>query len=143
MEVDAIKRYGTRIARTRLHQRLFRSTVINAYGTRCAICNLRHKVLLDAAHIIPDAHDDGVPTVVNGMAMCKIHHAAFDSQILGVRPDLVVEIRTDILAEVDGPMLKYGLQERHRQPLMSIPSKRAERPSRSLLEAAYARFREA
>lgn len=143
MEVDAIKRYGTRIARTRLHQRLFRSTVINAYGTRCAICNLRHKVLLDAAHIIPDAHDDGVPTVVNGMAMCKIHHAAFDSQILGVRPDLVVEIRTDILAEVDGPMLKYGLQERHRQPLMSVPSKRAERPSRSLLEAAYARFREA
>jgi putative restriction endonuclease len=143
MEVAAIKRYGTRIARTRLHQRLFRSTVINAYGTRCAICNLRHMVLLDAAHIIPDAHDDGVPTVVNGMAMCKIHHAAFDSQILGVRPDLVVEIRTDILAEVDGPMLKYGLQERHRQPLMSIPSKRAERPSRSLLEAAYARFREA
>ena len=143
MELDALKRYGTRIARTRLHQRLFRSTVINAYGTRCAICNLRHKVLLDAAHIIPDAHADGAPAVVNGMAMCKIHHTAFDSQILGVRPDLVVEIRTDILDEVDGPMLKYGLQERHRQPLMSVPSKRSERPSVALLEAAYARFKQA
>lgn len=143
LEVDAIKRYGTRIARTRLHQRLFRSTVLNAYGTRCAICNLRHKVLLDAAHIIPDSQDDGVPAVVNGMAMCKIHHAAFDAKILGVRPDLVVEIRMDILAEVDGPMLKYGLQDRHRQRLMSIPSKRADRPSPSLLEDAYARFREA
>jgi putative restriction endonuclease len=143
LEIDAIKRYGTRIARTRLHQRLFRSTVINAYGTRCAVCNLRHKVLLDAAHIIPDSHDDGVPTVVNGMAMCKIHHAAFDAKILGVRPDLVVEIRTDILAEVDGPMLKHGLQDRHRQRLMSVPSKRADRPSPSLLEDAYARFKEA
>lgn len=143
LEVGALKRYGTRIARTRLHQRLFRSTVLNAYATRCTICNLRHKVLLDAAHIIPDAHDEGAPTVVNGMAMCKIHHAAFDANILGVRPDLVVEIRTDILAEVDGPMLKHGLQDRHRQPLMSVPSKRAERPSPSLLEAAYARFREA
>ncbi|WP_231386293.1 HNH endonuclease [Arthrobacter sp. 131MFCol6.1] len=143
MEIAVIKRYGTRIARTRLHQRLFRSTVLHAYGTSCAICNLKHKVLLDAAHIIPDTEEDGVPTVVNGMAMCKIHHAAFDSKILGVRPDLIVEIRTDILAEVDGPMLRYGLQERHRQPLMSVPSKRAERPSRSLLEVAYARFREA
>lgn len=143
LEVDAVKRYGTRIARTRLHQRLFRSTVLNAYGTRCAICNLKHKVLLDAAHIIPDAHDDGVPTVVNGMAMCKIHHAAFDAHILGVRPDLVVEIRGDILAEIDGPMLKYGLQERHGQELMSVPLRRADRPSTSLLEAAYARFREA
>lgn len=143
LEVDALKRYGTRLARTRLHQRLFRSTVINAYGTRCAVCNLRHKVLLDAAHIIPDSHDDGVPTVVNGMAMCKIHHAAFDAKILGVRPDLVVEVRTEILGEVDGPMLKYGLQERHGQPLMSVPAKRAERPSPTLLEAAYIRFREA
>ena len=143
VDVDAIKRYGTRIARTRLHQRLFRSTVINAYGTRCAICNLKHKELLDAAHIIPDSHDEGAPTVVNGMAMCKIHHAAFDANILGVRPDLVVEIRTDILTEVDGPMLKHGLQERHRQPLMSVPTKRAERPSVSLLEVAYARFKEA
>ncbi|WP_400159851.1 HNH endonuclease [Arthrobacter sp. BPSS-3] len=143
MEVEVLKRYGTRIARTRLHQRLFRSTVIDAYGSRCAICNLRHKVLLDAAHIIPDADADGAPTVVNGMAMCKIHHAAFDSHILGVRPDLVVEIRTDILDEVDGPMLKYGLQERHRQPLMSVPSKRSQRPSVPLLEAAYARFKQA
>lgn len=143
MEAAAIKRYGTGIARTRLHQRLFRSTVISAYGTRCAICNLSHKVLLDAAHIIPDADDDGVPAVVNGMAMCKIHHAAFDANILGVRPDLIVEIRPDILAEVDGPMLKHGLQDRHRQRLMSVPSKRADRPSPSLLGAAYARFREA
>lgn len=143
LEVDAVKRYGTRMARTRLHQRLFRSTVINAYGTRCAICNLRHSILLDAAHIIPDSHADSLPTVVNGMAMCKIHHAAFDAKILGIRPDLIVEIRSDILAEIDGPMLKHGLQERHRQKLMSVPTKKADRPSPSLLEAAYSRFKEA
>lgn len=143
LDTDAVKRYGTRLARTRLHQRLFRSTVLNAYSTRCTVCNLKHKVLLDAAHIIPDAHVDGAPTVTNGMAMCKIHHAAFDAQILGVRPDLVVEIRTDILAEIDGPMLKHGLQEHNGKPLMSVPQIRAERPSTSLLEAAYVRFREA
>jgi hypothetical protein len=29
---------------------------------------------------------------------------------LGIRPDLVVEVRRDVLEETDGPMLKYGLQ---------------------------------
>lgn len=140
-DLEIVKRYGTRLARTRLHQRLFRSTVINAYDTRCTVCNLKHKQLLDAAHIIPDAHMEGIPAVSNGMAMCKIHHAAFDAGIMGIRPDLIVEIRSDILAEVDGPMLKHGLQERHDQRLMSVPTRRADRPSASALEHAYERFR--
>ena len=42
----------------------------------------------------------------NGLALCKIHHAAYDSRILGVSPDLVVQIRADILDETDGPLLE-------------------------------------
>lgn len=38
--------------------------------------------------------------MVNGMALCKIHYASFDAHILGIRPDFVVEIREDILAEM-------------------------------------------
>ncbi|WP_223944873.1 HNH endonuclease [Arthrobacter sp. StoSoilB20] len=140
-ELKIAKRYGTRLARTRLHQRLFRSSVIKAYDTRCAVCNLKHRQLLDAAHIIPDSDEKGTPDVSNGMAMCKIHHAAFDAGILGIRPDLIVEIRSDILAEVDGPMLKYGLQERHEQKLMSVPLRKRERPSPQALELAYIRFK--
>jgi hypothetical protein len=43
----------------------------------------------------------GDPTVSNGLALCKLHHSDFDGHILGVRPDLVVEIREDILREKD------------------------------------------
>jgi putative restriction endonuclease len=75
--------------------------------------------------------------------MCKIHHAAFDRWILGIRPDHVVEIRQDLLDEIDGPMLKYGLQGRHGQPLMKLPRARAERPDVELLEITYAKFRAA
>lgn len=85
--------------------------MLRAYQTACAICHLRHAELLDAAHILPDGHPRGLPVVPNGMAMCKIHHAAYDANILGVRPDLQIEIRTDILEEVDGPMLRYGIQD--------------------------------
>jgi putative restriction endonuclease len=126
-----------------LHQPIFRATVIRAYATRCAVCALGHARLLDAAHIVPDRDERGIAAVRNGMALCKIHHAALDSHILGVRPDYVVEIRPDLLQEVDGPMLRYGLQERHGEKLMVLPSQRSERPDRDLLELAYETFRRA
>ena len=58
----------------------------------------------DAAHILPDGHPRGEPVVPNGLALCKLHHAAFDGHVLGVRPNLAVELRLDILREPDGPM---------------------------------------
>jgi len=46
----------------------------------------------------------GEPVVPNGVSMCKIHHAAFDAGIFGVDPDGVrVEVRADVLSEIDGP----------------------------------------
>ena len=75
--------------------------------------------------------------------MCKIHHAAYDSNILGIRPDLVVQIRSDLLEEIDGPMLQHGLKERHNQPLMVLPRQRAERPGAEFLTPRFETFRSA
>ncbi|WP_421732959.1 HNH endonuclease [Cellulomonas sp.] len=55
-----------------------------AYETRCAICQLGHGSLLDAAHIVPDGEELGLPTTSNGLSLCKIHHAAYDQNMLGV-----------------------------------------------------------
>lgn len=139
---ETLKRYITVETRRRLHQPIFRATVMRAYETRCAVCALGHSQLLDAAHIVPDRDEAGVAAIRNGLSLCKIHHAAFDSHILGVRPDYVVEIRADLLEEIDGPMLKHGLQERHGQRLMVLPAARRERPARDLLEVAYQTFRD-
>lgn len=138
---ETLKRYITVETRRRLHQPIFRATVMRAYKSRCAVCALGHSQLLDAAHIVPDRDEGGVAAIRNGLSLCKIHHAAFDSHILGVRPDYVVEIRSDLLEEIDGPMLKHGLQERHRQRLMVLPAARRERPARDLLEVSYETFR--
>lgn len=140
---EHLKRYVLRETRQRLHQPVFRATVMRAYATRCAVCALGHGELLDAAHIVPDRHELGAATVTNGLAMCKIHHAAFDAGILGVRPDLVVEIRHDLLDEVDGPMLRHGLQERHGRRLMVVPRVRREQPDRQRLALRYDEFRKA
>jgi putative restriction endonuclease len=94
---------------------------------------------LDAAHIVSYA-EGGTHLVTNGMSMCTIHHRAYDLDILGVRPDGVAEVRADVLEEVDGPMLRHGLQEVHGATLY-LPRSPAMRPSVEGLEQRYERFR--
>ncbi|TAN32186.1 HNH endonuclease [bacterium] len=126
----------------RLHQSLFRVRVLDAYEKTCAVCRLRHWELLDAAHILPDNHPLGDPVVPNGLALCKLHHAAFDADILGVRPDLKIEVRGDVLREVDGPMLKVGLQGFDGQ-VITVPRQKVLRPNTDFLAERYERFRKA
>ena len=134
------RRYATAAVLVRLHQRTFREKVLNAYRHSCAVCQLKHDSLLDAAHIIPDSEEAGEPLVSNGMSLCKLHHAAFDQNILGISPDFIAEIRTDILNEKDGPMLKYGLQEMHGLRI-SMPRKQEDKPNRDALAERYRRFK--
>lgn len=138
---EVLRRYLRAETTRRLHQPVFRSMIMRAYKTRCAVCELKHSVLLDAAHIVEDKHELGIAAVRNGLALCKIHHAAYDAGILGVTPKLVIEIRDDILHEIDGPLLEHGLKGLHGQPLRVVPSRRAERPDPELLEIHYTRFR--
>lgn len=135
---DDQRRYAERLAKLRLHQPVFRARVLRAYGA-CAICRLRHVDLLDAAHILPDIHPLGTPVIPNGISLCKIHHAAYDRNILGVRPDLTVEVRADILAEIDGPMLRHGLQEMSGTQLL-IPRGLHDQPDPARLATRYDEF---
>lgn len=51
--------------------------------------------------------------------------------------------RRDVLDEIDGPMLRHGLQERHGERLRVLPTSRRERPASDLLEQRFERFRTA
>lgn len=139
----ALRRYMVAQTRRRLHQPVFASQVMLAYSTRCAVCDLAHRQLLDAAHIIPDADPGGDPVVPNGLALCKIHHAAYDANVLGIRPDYLVQIHHRLLAEIDGPMLRHGLQAHHDQPLMRLPHRRSDRPDPDRLAHRYHQFQAA
>jgi predicted peroxiredoxin len=61
------------------------------------LCRLHHAELLAAAHIVAGTQPLGWPVVSNGLSLCKIHHAAYDLNFIGVRPDLVIEVQTDLL----------------------------------------------
>ncbi len=140
---QAERRYAESLTRQRVHQPLFRAQVIQAYGQSCAVCRLKYVSLLDAAHILPDGHPRGDPIVQNGLALCKIHHAAFDANLIGVRPDtFTIEVRRDVRDQTDGPMLRHGLQEMQGVGL-HLPSARGAMPDRSRLEERWEHFRRA
>ena len=138
----AKRQYLTATVRYRLHQKSFREKVLQAYREQCAFCRLKHVPLLDAAHIIADGDEKGDPVVVNGLSLCKIHHAAFDANIIGVSPDYEIKIREDILRETDGPMLKHGIQELQGQQMI-LPSSRQLWPDQDRLSIRYEKFRHA
>lgn len=138
---EARRLYITTTVRKRVHQRSFRERVLRAYREQCALCRLRHLSLLDAAHIIPDRDPQGAPVVNNGIALCKLHHAAFDSFLIGISPDYNIEVRPDILSEEDGPMLQHGLKELHRQRLI-LPGTKSNWPDKALLDRRYQQFKQ-
>jgi putative restriction endonuclease len=138
-DVEIRRRYATRLFRQRLHQREFRERVVRAYQNHCAICRLRRTELLEAAHIIADPDPLGEPKVTNGVSLCKLHHAAFDAHLIGIRPDYVVNVRKDVLDDTDGPMLIHGLQGFHGTRLL-LPSKPSFQPDPDLLARRFAAF---
>ena len=142
VEENPGRAYAFRVVKQRLHQVSFRERVLAAYRRTCSLCQLRHEELLDAAHIIPDGQPRGDPIIPNGLALCKLHHAAFDSNIIGIRPDLVIEVRQDILRETDGPMLLHGLQGLHGS-MITVPREARFRPAGDRLEERYEQFRRA
>ncbi|MGC8499158.1 MAG: HNH endonuclease [Acidimicrobiales bacterium] len=134
-----VRQYAQVLTRRRIHQPIFRADVLQAYESRCAICRLRHRSLLDAAHIIPDSRPDGDPIVPNGISLCKIHHGAYDANYIGIRPDGQVRVRAEILDEHDGPMLRHGLQEMHGVQML-LPRRDELRPDPLRLEERFAEF---
>jgi putative restriction endonuclease len=138
IENELERRYAVRATRIRLHQRRFRGKVLPAYRDSCAICRLKERRLLDAAHIVGDLREGGEPRVSNGLSLCSIHHRAFDEDLVGVSPDYVVHVARRLLDDEDGPMLEL-LKTFHQQPIV-VPARAAWQPNREQLAARFERF---
>ncbi len=132
------RRYVVRETRVRVHQARFRARVVPAYDTRCAICTLKERRLLDAAHIVGDVELAGEPTIRNGLSLCAIHHRAFDQNLVGVSPDCVVHVSRRLLDDEDGPMLEL-LKGFHNAPL-HLPRRAVDRPDPERLDARFEQF---
>ena len=112
----------------------FREVVLQAYKSRCALCELDVQVDgqpigLEAAHI--KWHSARGPArVENGMALCVLHHKFFDSGLFTVLSDLTVLVGGLAVGESVGESLnKYG-----GSVLPVIPDHSEQRPASRYLE---------
>lgn len=137
-----MRKYALREVRVRLHQQRFRQEVLRAYGQRCTICALRERELVQAAHIVADPSPEGIAAVVNGLALCAIHHLAYDRNLLGIDPTGTVHIARRLRDEHDGPMLREGLQGFHGTAIRK-PRLAAEHPDPDRLAVRFERFESA
>jgi len=136
------RRYGLRLVRQRLHQATFREAILSAYGDRCAITGLPESRLLDAAHIMPDKDEElGQPIVQNGLPLSKIHHAAFDANLIGIDPEYRIHVSEALLSMNDGPMFEYGLKAVAGQ-LIKFPMRAQDYPDRDRLAERFLQFRD-
>lgn len=134
------RRYALRQVKQRLHQASFREAVITAYRGRCALSGLREAVLLDAAHIIEDKHEQlGQPVVQNGIPLAKTHHAAFDAHLIGIDPDFKIHISRRILQQKDGPTLEA--LKRLNSNRIYLPTRDKDMPDRDRLAARFEQFK--
>jgi putative restriction endonuclease len=132
------RRYALRETKVRLHQAEFRERVLEAYGTRCAMTQLPVAQLLDAAHIMPDSHKLGVAEITNGLCLSRIHHRAFDANLIGVSPDYKIVV-SKLMAAKDGIILEGGLKALHGTDLVKPKSKR-HWPDQDLLATRFVEF---
>lgn len=134
------RRYAVREVQVRIHQARFRGRVVPAYRDQCAICRLKEVRLLDAAHIVGDVEEQGDPVVSNGLALCSIHHRAFDHDLIGIAPDHKVHVSDRLLRDEDGPML--DLLKGFHEERIEVPRRAEWKPDRDRLSARFDRFRE-
>lgn len=74
----------------------FVQEVKEAYNERCAVCGAQRispngNPEVEAAHIYPK-HKDGSDTVENGIALCRLHHWAFDVGWITITEDYLIRI---------------------------------------------------
>ncbi len=118
----------TQIAR-RYRAADFRKRVLGAYKHRCAACGVQLE-LVDAAHIIPVVASSSTDETKNGIALCKLHHAAFDRNLMSFDEQYKIEISDSEIDRLSTGNLVGGLLKfkQHLRSAIILPNDTRDYP---------------
>lgn len=132
IDLDSVTGGGRRIAvRTvleRIGQANFRSRILAVYRHRCAACELQLD-LVEAAHIVP-VKVGGDNTTPNGVALCYLHHEAYDRGLMGITPDYGVEVSESARRRLQRLARDHGWSDfrDNLRPDIILPDRAQDRP---------------
>jgi putative restriction endonuclease len=111
----------------------FRRAIIKLYDYTCAACRLRIITLdgetaVEAAHIFPFAKsfDD---SIVNGLALCPLHHWSFDKGLFSIEDNYKMIVSTNFEESGNEAFLLRSLQSRE----IYLPKEKPFRPSLTMI----------
>ena len=93
---------GTTVAeaRRRRGQARLRVLVLQNYGSRCAVCDVRDPYLLVASHIVPWAEaPDARGDLGNLICLCRFHDALFENGYWSLKEDLSLLRRSPLASQ--------------------------------------------
>jgi len=96
----------------KLRNRGFRQAIIEAYDFRCAVCGLKISSPLnlqwevEAAHIVPHS-SNGRDDIWNGLALCRLHHWAFDVGWFSLKENFEI-VASKLISKLPDDMGKIG-----------------------------------
>jgi putative restriction endonuclease len=93
------------------------------------MCGIQLK-LLDAAHILPVAHPESTDETSNGVALCALHHRAFDRSLITFDDQHRIYFDEEQVEEFRKTGHDGGLDafKNSLRPVLMLPPDRRDRP---------------
>lgn len=115
--------------RRALRDHSFKTRVLTAYDHRCAFCDVQLN-LIDAAHIVPVSHEQSTDETRNGIALCTLHHKAYDAALVTFNERYQIvssNAKIEQLRQIrrDGGWTKFSSDLR---PVINVPPENRDRP---------------
>jgi putative restriction endonuclease len=125
------------IVKRRIRDATFRKRVLTAYGNRCAFCGLQLN-LVEAAHILPVSIDNATDATNNGVALCVLHHKAYDNSFVTFDENYQIMINETQLREFRRINLDGGSDNfiKNLRKLVDLPPDKRDRPNPDFITMA-------
>ena len=133
-----LSRYTYGRMQNRVSVARFRVDVLEAYQDTCALSGLAQPQLVDAVPIAPGG-SGGRLDVTEGLCMSRLHHAAFDANLLGIDPDGRVHFSEQLGASASrNSFVRHLMVVAGRR--IAMPRAPEFQPNRDLLAARFEQF---
>jgi putative restriction endonuclease len=115
----------------------FGRRVLSAYEHKCAVCGVQLR-LIDGAHILPAAHQDSTDQTTNGVALCALHHRAYDRGLVTFDDKFKVHINEPMVKTLVDDDRAEGLTTFRKalRPIILIPADKKDRPATKFVDKA-------
>lgn len=138
-EIGESRKYAVIQTKKALRANDFSRRVLGAYGHQCAMCGIQLK-LIDGAHILPVEHEDSTDDTSNGIALCALHHRAYDRGLVTFDLKYTVHMNSKAISNLIQEDRAGGLVEfkKRLKPFIELPPDKKDRPDARYIKAANA-----